>query len=287
MALRLALAALAAFVLGAGAAWAQTLQHLTVTQLTLATDTATPRVEEPFHLVVTAHVRERVSRLENLDLPILAELELLGDEHTLASDAGGTTYRETITVVAHHSGKTTIAPVTLDAINARTGRAERYSSNSLTLDVGGMPLVPQPAPAARSWLANALIVGGFTLVAVAGMALVARRWSSGAPSAPPEIVLPPAQPVPPRDPRAELREALAMLRTQRTRATAVGVRAFVRRMVGASDAETLDDVLRRPNVTDPLMRELLRALERAAFTYDGDLGPAIDAAIVALERAAA
>ena len=113
------------------------MQRLTVTQLTLAADTSTPRIEVPFHLIVTAHVRERISELDNLDLPILAELELLGDEHTMVAERGGSTYRETIAVVAHHSGAITIAPVTLDAIDARTGKPTRFSSNTLTLRVAG------------------------------------------------------------------------------------------------------------------------------------------------------
>jgi hypothetical protein len=55
-------------------------------------------------------------------------------------------------------------------------------------------------------------------------------------------------------------------------------------MVGASDAETLADVLRRPLAADPSLRDLLRALERAGFTHDADLGVAVAAAIAQLEH---
>jgi hypothetical protein len=55
-------------------------------------------------------------------------------------------------------------------------------------------------------------------------------------------------------------------------------------MVGASDAETLTDVLRRPLAADPSLRDLLRALERAGFTHDADLRVAVAAAIAQLER---
>ncbi len=116
---------------------AQSLQRLTVTQLTLSADAVSPKVEVPFDLIVTAHVRERVSELRNLDLPILAEVELLGDEHSVVSNASGTTYTERVRVVAHHSGVITIEPATLDAIDPRDGKAKRYSSNSLSLSVGG------------------------------------------------------------------------------------------------------------------------------------------------------
>ena len=65
-ALILAIAATAAFAIPAAA---QNLQRLTVTQLTLASDTPNPQFETPFHLFVTARVRERVTALENIDLP--------------------------------------------------------------------------------------------------------------------------------------------------------------------------------------------------------------------------
>ncbi len=121
---------------------AQTLQHVTVTQFTLASDTNAPAIEESFHLIVTVHVRERVSSLANLDLPVLAELELVGDERRLRSDRNGTTYREVIGVVAHHTGDIHVAPVTLDAVDPRDQRAKRYFSNDLTVHVGGGTLEP-------------------------------------------------------------------------------------------------------------------------------------------------
>ena len=263
----------------------QSLQRLTITQLTLASDTTTPHLEVPFHLVVTAHVRERISELDNLDLPILAELELLGDEHTLVPQGGGTTYRETITVVAHHSGAITIAPVTLDAIDARDGKAKRYSSNSLTVHVAGLSAVAVTVDAwqgIRAFFAGlvklVLLLVGIGAVIFVIAALIRRR-----PPPAPLVTLAPAIPVV-RDPKAALREALATLRREPTRAGAMRARSIVRRMVGASDAETLADVLRRPLAADPSLRDLLRALERAGFTHDADLGVAVAAAIAQLEH---
>jgi hypothetical protein len=269
-------------------AWAgaQSLQRLTVTQLTLSADTTTPRIEVPFHLIVTAHVRERISELDNLVLPVLAELELLGDEHTLVTQRGGTTYRETITVVAHHSGTITIAPATLDAINARTGKPTRFSSNSLTLHVAG----PSAAVSATvgAWHAlqafttvvfRALLwVLGIGVVLFIFTALIRRR-----PAPAPVVTLAPPKPVI-VDAKAQLREALATLRANPTRDGAMRARSIVRRMVGATDTETLSDALRRPLAADRDMRTLLRALERAGFTHDADLGAATAAAIAQLER---
>jgi hypothetical protein len=275
-----------ASVLTLAIAGAQSLQRLTVTQLTLAADTTTPRIEVPFHLIVTAHVRERISELDNLVLPVLAELELLGDEHTLIAQRSGSTYRETITVVAHHSGTITIAPATLDAINARTGKPTRFSSNSLTLHVLG----PSAAVSATvdAWHAiqvfatvvfRALLwVVGIGVVLFIFAALIRRR-----PAPAPVVTLAPPKPVI-VDAKAQLREALVTLRGSPTRDGAMRARSIVRRMVGATDTETLSDALRRPLAAGRNMRDLLRALERAGFTHDADLGAAIAAAIAQLEH---
>ncbi|MGC2129043.1 MAG: hypothetical protein WA629_03000 [Candidatus Aquilonibacter sp.] len=266
---------------------AQSLQRLTVTQLTLAADTRTPQIEVPFHLLVTAHVRQRIAELDNLDLPILAELELLGSERTTVASRSGSTYRETITVVAHHSGTITIAPVTLDAVDARDGKAKRYFSNSLTLHVAG----PGAAIVAAddTWqgmraLGEALLRVLLIFVGIVGVvflvvALIRRRPAPAAPL----VTLAPAKPVV-RNPKEALHEALETLRRERTRAGAMRARSIVRRMVGASEAETLADVLQRPLAADPSLRDLLRALERAGFTYDADLNVAVAAAIAQLER---
>jgi hypothetical protein len=273
-------------VVSISAAGAQSLQRLTVTQLTLASDTTTPAIEVPFHLVITAHVREHITELDNLDLPILSELELLGDEHVIVTTRDGSTYRERITVVAHHSGTIVIAPVTLDAVNARTGKPTRFSSNSLTLHVAG----PSAAVVAtvdiwhgiRSALAvlvRALLwLVGIGIVLFIFAALVRRR-----PAPAPVVTLETPKPVP-VDPKTQLRQALDAIRGNPTRAGAMRARSIVRRMVGASDKETLADVLRRPLAQDRDTRDLLRALERAGFTHDADLGVAIAAAIAQLER---
>jgi hypothetical protein len=264
---------------------AQSLQRLTVTQLTLAADTASPQLEVPFHLIVTAQVREGVAQLDNLDLPILAELELLGDEHALVAGNGGTTYRETITIVAHHSGAITIAPVTLDAIDARDGKPKRYFSNPLMLHVSGFAVVPPPSAVhAVVGLVRAMLTIAVALAGLVGIGLLVAVLMRRRPPAPaPPVTLPPPVPVV-RDARDTLREALYALRSNPTRAAAMRARTLVRRMVGATDAETLADVLRRVPVADRARHDLLRALERAGFTHETDLPAAIAAAIAQLER---
>lgn len=271
------------------AAPAQALQRLTVGQFTLAADEPAPKLEQPFHLIVTVRVKQKVGALENLDLPILAELELLGDERRITRDATGTTYRENITVVAHHTGAIHIAPATLDAVDARDGKAKRYFSNDLTLEVTGGALQPlrEAGSAAGAMLRAALSIA-FWIVCLAAAAFVAvtifrRRRAVPVAIAAPLDDPPPAPAV--RDDRDLLHDGLLALRAERSRAAAVAVRALVREMVGASQTETLSYVLRRPGAQKPRMRSLLVALERAAFTYDNDLPAAIDDAIAALEHA--
>ena len=268
---------------------AQSLQPLTVVSFALSADTARPQVDVPFHLIVVLHVRERVTAIDNLELPILAELELLGDERSLQSGPSGTEYRETIAVVAHRGGTIAIGPAVLQAVDARDRRAKQYSTNGLTLNVTGASSVPLPESDALMGIAAVafrfvLLAAGLAC-AVVLVVLIFRRRPLAPQPVPAIVSLPAPAPIPrARLQRDELRDALIVLRAERTRGTAVRVRALVWRMTGASEGETLADVLRRPDATSPPMRELLRSLERAAFTYDDDLTAAIDAACNTLDR---
>jgi hypothetical protein len=263
---------------------------LTVQSFTLASDTNAPRIEVPFHLIVTLRVRERVSQIANINLPMLAQLELLGDERETVTGPRGTQYRETITVVAHQAGGIAIAPATLQAIDARDGKPKEWYTNALTLHVGGAaPHVLHDALQLVRAIALALLWVLLWLVGIGCIVLAAvlifrrRRRPAVATYVPPPPAPPPA-PIVERSRREQAEDALAVLRTERSRPAAVAVRAAIWRMVGASDGETLGDVLRRPESHDEIMRQLLIALERSAFTYDDDLPRAIDDACSALER---
>jgi hypothetical protein len=274
----------AALALGAALlarpASAQALAKLTVESFTQSSDTTRPQSDVPFRLIVTLRVRERINRIANLELPILADLELLGDERETVSGPRGSQYRETVTVVAHHSGTIAIAPATLQAIDARDGRAKQWYSNGLTLIVsGGASAPPVRLRTLALWFA------GLCLALVLAW-LFRRRPTLPLPAPQPAPTVAPAQlAVAPRarSRRDQLQDALTVLCAEQSRAAAVRVRAAVWRMLGAGDGETLGDLLRHvsPNGT---MRELLIALERSAFTYDDDLSAAIDDACSALER---
>jgi hypothetical protein len=129
------------------------------------------------------------------------------------------------------------------------------------------------------------LVAALVIAVILWLAIVRRRRR------PVHRVMQPVQlaaptPVSPRDPRERTRTWLAQLRSQPTRQGAMRVRAEVRRSVGASETETLTDVLRRPLAQHPATTRLLRALERAGFTYDSDVQSAIAAALAQLEEMA-
>jgi hypothetical protein len=284
-----ALALFAALLASAGSAPAQGLARLTVLSFALTSDTNVPRMDLPFHLIVTLRVRERVSEIANINLPILAQLELLGDERETVTGPRGTQYRETITVVAHQAGAIAIAPATLQAIDARDGKPKQWYTNGLTLHVAGAaPHVLRDSLQLLRGVALALFwillwLVGIGCIVLAAVLIVRRRQRPAvATYVPPPA--PPPTPMVQRSRREQAVDALAVLGTERSRPAAVAVRAAIWRMVGASDGETLGDVLRRPDSHDETMRQLLIALERSAFTYDDDLPRAIEDACAALER---
>jgi hypothetical protein len=270
----------------------QSLERLSVESFNLNADTTSPKIDVPFHLTVTLRVRERIGEIENLNLPILAELDLLGDERQTTGGPHGTLYRETIAVVAHNPGPIAIAPATLQAIDARDGKPKEWYTNGLTLRVTGSisPALNTGGQVVLAVVLRALHFLLWLLLFALGVGCVALivlllfvRGRTKLPAAVPEQPAP-AESIPDRSPRQQAQDALAVLRAQRSRPAAVAVRAAIWRTIGASDGETLADVLRRPQAQEMTMRQLLIALERSAFTYESDLDAALDDACSALER---
>jgi hypothetical protein len=285
------IAALAATLALAIPGLAQSLQRLTPTVFTFTADTSRPELQVPFHLIVTLHVKEPVGSIDRVTLPILSDLQLGGDERALQSSANGTDYRETITVIATHTGEIDLAPVTLAAIDGRDGKAKQFYTNALKLTVVGGALEPLQQGGSflqGVWDAAGAVFGWVLGIgcAIAVVVLFLRRRPRREPATAPAIAPLPVQPVRaagPRSRRDQLQDALSVLRVERSRAGAVRVRAAVWRSLGAAEGETLADVLARPDL-DPRIAGVLRALERAAFTYDQDVPQAVDAACDALEK---
>jgi hypothetical protein len=291
MALRLAARialAVAALTAIPSALQAQNLQRLTVESFVLSADTVAPQIDVPFHLIVTLRVSERVSEIDNLELPMLAQLELLGDERHTVVGPRGTQYREIITVAAHQYGPMAIAPATLQALDARDARAKQWFTNSLDLDVGASRVRIISSFTAVLVRALSIVAGVIALAILVGAVLLAVRL--GRPR--PRVVTPVVAQQPAPGPvlggvelrRQRVQDALLVLRAERSRAAAVRVRGAFWRLIGASEGETLGDVLRRPASGEPGIRDVLIALERSAFTYDEDLPAAIDDTCASLER---
>ncbi|HET7812843.1 MAG TPA: hypothetical protein VFL13_00565 [Candidatus Baltobacteraceae bacterium] len=260
------LIALALFVLAVSSrANAQTYQRLHVKSFVLSSSTDSPRVEQPFSVTMTIRVAERVTHLDNVFLPELLGTEELGDERSLSTDAGGTTYRETMQLVAHASGRVGLGAAFLDAIDARNGKLSRFRSNPLTLEVAG-PGYPGPG----AWAA---VVSLLFFAAMFGAALwfVLKRHRRAHVEAAIE-----AAPDPQPEPRPSLETALAELRVRRDRIAVMNARDRLWEEVGAQKGQTLADVLTLPVAAHPRTRALLFALERAAFIDEERLQNAID-----------
>ncbi|MGC8485541.1 MAG: hypothetical protein ACP5O6_07930 [Candidatus Baltobacteraceae bacterium] len=268
---------------------AQSLPRLVVERFTLSAHPASPSIGRAFTLTIELVVRGNVRRIDNVTLPILSQLALRGDERTITHVGGATIYRETLTVRANRTGDIDLAPATLDAVDARTGQAEQYSSNPLRIVVRGGRLQPfatagsavgrlLPILARIALIATAVLALAFALALVAAYVLLRRRRSRE-PDLPPEPV--PTAPEPAQEPsrNERLRDAMVVLRAEPTRRVVRSVRVDVRSLVGASARETLADLLDRLPDRDRDLVPLLRALERAAFTTDEDLPGAIQTCI--------
>jgi hypothetical protein len=264
---------------------AEQLQRLHISTFTLALPGAPFKVGQPIRLVVYLHASEHVTALPNLVLPPLPILDVLGDEKHLVSSAAGTDYTEYVTLVARVSGDFTIAPAYLDAIDARDGKPKRFLSNGLTLHVTGEPLGTAQvgttlATALRAALLFVAPLAGILIIVGLALLVFALRRKPVTPSATaePRHTERSAQREvegPPPTLRSVLSAALDELRAHPTRATALAVRIQLWSHLGVDEGATLADVLRCPAAHDARTRAALRAVERAAFTYDADLSAAI------------
>lgn len=276
MAARLGLAFVTALLLLAGTAQAQQYQRLHVRSFTLSTDSAQPQLEQPFHVSVTIRVAENVPHIDNVYLPTFFGAEELGDEQQNTHGPAGTTYRETLTLVAHTRGMLSISSAYLDAVDARDGKPKRFISNSLRIPVGGGPI-----SAVWDTLRTILyVVIDLVVIAAAIFVVAVIFWRRrGRPVAAP----PPPPPAPQtaaaerrNNPAAELAAAFTQLRERRDRGAVLILRSELWRAAGASMGETLSDVLRRPAAGDERLRRLLMIVERAAFIEQARLNQAID-----------
>jgi hypothetical protein len=266
-----------------GAARGQQLARLHVEALGMHADRSVAPVGAAIHVTIHVHVREPSASLDNLVLPDLSNLEIIGDERRSHSDATGTDYLETLTLTGLVAGSAHLTPAHLDAIDARNGTPTRFSSNDLTLHIESPGTAPSPLePAARTaW--RILLMGAGLLAGIAVLIALIHLRRRRNESPPPVVSVPP---VPAVDPRRTLEHVLLVLRAEPSRERAVELREALREVAGAQYGETLDALFLRLDGVGPALRAALRLAERAAFVPDTRLYSSIDELITAAERVA-
>jgi hypothetical protein len=260
-------------------AGAQTsLRPLRVRDLSMRADRARVHVHEPFHLAIHVHVSENVAALDELVIPDVGTMQMLGDERHTTHSAGGTDVVETLTLEPAAAGRFTFAPAYLDAIDARDGKPKRFSANrpvTVVVDAGA-PLGEAVGGVLRWLAAGALIVLGAGIAVVALVALGRRRRRREGPVVPVPQPAAVAAPPPANTPRDAVAAALRAYRVAPAAAALSMLRSALFAAAGAANGATLRDALSATN--DHGLRGALLAAERTAF------GPAYarDAASVEL-----
>lgn len=263
--------------------------RLHVRSLVLSADPQRLRVGDTLRLMMRAHLDERVAHLDNVTLPDLSGFAVLGDERRCVPARRGTDCSETIGLSPTVAGARTIAPVTLDAIDAKTGRPSRFASNAVSVIVAGVASTAAPN-AVKDVLSDALRVA--LVVALVATAIAALAWGFARVRGRPKPRKPEPAPTPdppvkaPSEP-SRLEKLLAALVAEPTRANVLAMRSYLRDRIGARENETLVDLIKRDVVRpgDPVS-EALPQVERAAFVEDREVADAIGEALPSLQALA-
>jgi hypothetical protein len=275
-----ALVLFAAGLAFAAPAAAQGLRTLQVDALGMRADHTHLHVGEVFHLAIHAHVRQRVTALDELVVPDVGTMQLEGDERHVTASPAGTDVVETLTLEPTAAGAYTFNAAYLDAVDARTGKPTRFSANPVRVIVDPPARSLFPVGAVGR-IAREVVVAGAALVVVAVVAVALIRARRRRPPAPVRHVPPPAAPAaPPRTPRDEVADALRVYRSAPANGSLIRLRAALFAAAGAPPGATLRDALGA--APDGALCAALAAAERTAF------GPAYlrDASAVELIDAA-
>ena len=259
-----------------GMGFAQALPRIHVVDFTMRSDTAAPRVAQPFHIEIAGRLKEPLGSVDFVILPNLAGLEPLGDERRAIATSHGTDFNETLTVVARSGGNLHLSAAYFDAVDPRDGRPKRYYSNDLALNVTGSP--PPMLPSTSPWSLLLKLVAALLVVFLAGAVLLrgkAKPTQTAAVANPEPIDETPA-------PEDGFRRALGALKRERTRSAVMALRSELWKTAGAHGGETLNALLSRNGAAKP-MQTALRLVERAAFVQQSRLDAAIDDAVCAVE----
>ncbi|HEY0396401.1 MAG TPA: hypothetical protein VGD01_18135 [Candidatus Elarobacter sp.] len=268
-----ALAAIALALAASPPVPALALRKLHIDALGMRADRTRVNVGEVFHLAIHARVRERVGALDELIVPDVGTMQLLGDERSVTSAAGGTDVVETLTLEPVQSGTFTFAGAYLDVLDARSGKPTRFSANPVRVVVESPGAFYGNAwSALRSLLIGTAVALAAVLASVAvAIALVRtrrRRQPPAAPAAPVAVAAPP----PSRTPRDVVADALRAYRTSPANGSLMALRNALFAAAGARAGATLRDALAA--TPDHGLRTALIAAERAAFGPDFARGAA-------------
>jgi hypothetical protein len=270
------------------AASAQGYRRLHINALSMRTDHRSVQVGQVFHVAIHVHVTETVTNLDELVVPDVGTLEPMGDERAVSHANGGTDVVETLTLAAAQPGVVTLRPAYLDAIEPRSGKALRFSSNPLRIVVlaARAPDLGDPLPGIEhAFLVLVAVVAGVVVVLIAAVVvvrLVHGRRRAAVVIAAPVPVAPPPPPAPTRSPREDVEAALRRYRTAPANGALRVLRAALFVAAGAAPGGTLRDAL--DETSNGALRRALTAAEGAAFGPEAMRDAASTDLIAATER---
>jgi hypothetical protein len=250
------------------AASAQGYRRLHITALSMRADHRSIQVGQVFHVAIHVHVAEKVTNLDELVIPDVGTLEPMGDERAVSHANGGTDVVETLTLAASQPGVVTLRPAYLDAIDPKSGKALRFSSNPLRIVVAAAraPGLADPfAGIEHAFVVVFEVIAGTVVVlalVVVGR-LVRGRRRAAVVVATPVAVTPPPSPPPTRSPREDVDAALRRYRTAPANGALRDLRAALFVAAGAPPGGTLRDAL--AETSNGALRRALSAAEGAAF----------------------
>ena len=244
---------------------AEGLRTLQVDALSMRADRTHLRVGDVFHVAIHVHVREHVGALDELVVPNVGTMQLEGDERVVTGSPNGTDVVETLTLEPAFPGAFTFNPAYLDAIDGKSGKPTRFSSNPLRVVVDPVGLA-YPSPRAIWGMIGeaAIIVAAMFAVAIGVVAIVrSRRRRPGLSvvvASPPPVVTtgPPARTV-----RDEVADALRAYMSAPANGSLIRLRTALFAAAGARPGATLRDAL--ATTGDAALRTALGAAERTAF----------------------
>jgi len=252
----------AVFALLCAPAGAQGLRTLHVVTLSMTADRTEVPLGSDLHLTIHARVREHVSALDELVVPEVGTMHLLGDERRVRRGPAGTDVDETLTLEPIDAGSFTLPGAFLDAIDGRTGKPTRFTANAVRVTVG-----PAASAAGTGWLRRAALALLGLLVAAMGVTLVLRIAGRGRGAAPVAVASVPffasASAASPRD---VVRDALAAYCTAPSSDTLASLRSAVLAAAGTVPGATTRDAVAA--TSDEQLRATLRAAEAATFSSE-------------------